>query len=195
MSTSTNPGLAILTSVLEEFKDRLSIDGSSRILLTDATVAKHLVALTRDISTPYGPTFTIATAEPGAATSPGEQEDLGPNVEVKQIADLTGKMDHFTHALTDVSRASGKTCMEIMKWAKYALQPKGILVVVALKRTEAEGDFVERMQGQSKGRVSSLGDVLEWAGFERGKVRSMTRGEGAGEAEVVLAMKWDQLTA
>jgi len=192
MSTSTNPGLSILTTVLEEFKARLSIDGSSRILVTDATVAKHLVDMTKDISTPYGPKFTIATAEPGAASN---AEDLGPNVATESIQDLTPKMDHFTHAITDVSRASGKTCMEIMKWAKYALQPKGILVVVALKRTEEEGDFVERMKGQSKGRVNSLGDVLEWAGFERGKIKSMDRGQGETEAEAVLAMKWDQLTA
>ena len=192
MSTSTNPGLSILTTLLEEFKARLSIDGSSRILVTDATVAKHLVDMTKDISTPYGPKFTIATAEPGAASN---AEDLGPNVAFESIQDLTPKMDHFTHAITDVSRASGKTCMEIMKWAKYALQPKGILVVVALKRTEEEGDFVERMKGQSKGRVNSLGDVLEWAGFERGKIKSMDRGQGETEAEAVLAMKWDQLTA
>jgi len=192
MSTSTNPGLSILTTLLEEFKARLSIDGSSRILVTDATVAKHLVDMTKDISTPYGPKFTIATAEPGAASN---AEDLGPNVATESIQDLTPKMDHFTHAITDVSRASGKTCMEIMKWAKYALQPKGILVVVALKRTEEEGDFVERMKGQSKGRVNSLGDVLEWAGFERGKIKSMDRGQGETEAEAVLAMKWDQLTA
>jgi len=111
MSSSTNPGLTILTSVLEEFKDRLSIDGSSRILVTDATVAKHLVDMTKDIATPYGPKFTIATAEPGGASN---AEDLGPNVATEMISDLTGSMDHFTHAVTDVSRASGKTCMEIM---------------------------------------------------------------------------------
>ena len=68
-------------------------------------------------------------------------------------------------------------------------------MVVALKQTPEEGDFVQRMQGQSKGRVGSLGDVLDWAGFERGKIRSMERGEGETAAEVVLAMKWDQLTA
>ena len=96
MSTSTSPGLTVLTSVLEEFKDRLSIDGGSRILLTDATVAKHLVEMTKDISTPYGPKFTIATAEPGAADNAG---DLGPNVAVEIITNLTQSMDHVRESV------------------------------------------------------------------------------------------------
>jgi len=197
MSASTPPGLTILTNLLNEFSSRLSIDGSSRILVTDATVARHLVEMTKSIATPFGPKFTIAVAEPGASV---DVDDLGPNVITEQITDMTGKMDTFTHAVTDVSRASGRTCMEIMKWAKYALQPKGILVVVALKQTEDGGkELGERLKGESKGRVAGLGDVLEFAGFERGKIKVMDRTANVdgkeAEAEVVLAMKWDQLTA
>ncbi|KAK4898391.1 hypothetical protein LTR27_003987 [Elasticomyces elasticus] len=198
MATQTTPGLTILTNLLNEFSARLSIDGSSRILVTDATVARHLVEMTRSIATPYGPKFTIASAEPGVSSV--NVDDLGPNVTTEQITNMDGKMDHFTHAVTDVSLASGRTCMEIMKWAKYALKPKGILVVVALKQPEEGGkELADRLRGESKGRVSGLGDVLEYAGFERGKIKVMERSaevDGKGvEAEVVLAMKWDQLTA
>ncbi|KAK5708129.1 hypothetical protein LTR97_000669 [Elasticomyces elasticus] len=197
MVAQTTPGLTILTNLLNEFSARLSIDGSSRILVTDATVARHLVEMTRSIATPYGPKFTIASAEPGV---PQDVGDLGPNVMTEQITNMDGKMDHFTHAVTDVSLASGRTCMDIMKWAKYALKPKGILVVVALKQPEEGGkELADRLRGESKGRVSGLGDVLEYAGFERGKIKVMERNAEvygkAVEAEVVLAMKWDQLTA
>ncbi|KAK1057253.1 hypothetical protein LTR74_014304 [Friedmanniomyces endolithicus] len=193
-SPNTTPALPVLTAVLEEFAARLNIDGSSRILVTDPTLARHLVEMTRPIATAYGPKFTIAVAGPQPATSTGT-EDLGPNVTTELITELEGKMDHFTHALADVSLASGKTCMEIMKWARYALQPKGILVAVALLKTGDGRELGERLRGESKGRVGGLGDVLDFAGFERGKVRVMERGEGEGKAEVVLAMKWDQLTA
>ncbi len=193
-SSPNSPGTKILLDVLTEFKDRVSIDGGSRILVTDATIAKVVSDMVADISTPYGPKFTIATAGP-ITSSGSSQESLGPLIAHESIADLQSKMDHFTHALTDVSYADGKTAMEIMKWAKYALQPKGICVVVALKETE-QGKFTERMQSQSKNRISNLSDILEWAGFERGKIRGMERSAGNGkEAEVVLAMKWDQLTA
>ncbi|KAK0901143.1 hypothetical protein LTR57_020285 [Friedmanniomyces endolithicus] len=194
---TTTPALPILTSVLEEFAARLNIDGSSRILVTDPTLARHLVEMTRPIATAYGPKFTIAVAAPQQnppATSTAEG-DLGPNVTTELITELEGKMDHFTHALADVSLASGKTCMEIMKWARYALQPKGILVAVALLKTGDGRELGQRLRGESKGRLGGLGDVLDFAGFERGKVRVMERGEGEGRAEVVLAMKWDQLTA
>ncbi|TKA73338.1 hypothetical protein B0A55_06780, partial [Friedmanniomyces simplex] len=141
-TTTTNPGLTILTNLLQEFAARLSIDGSSRLLVTDPTVARHLVEMTREIATAYGPKFTIAVAgEPHPSTD--GVEELGPNVSAERIEDLTGKMDHFTHAVADVSLASGRTCMEVVKWAKYALQPKGVLVVVALKRMgggEGTGD-------------------------------------------------------
>ncbi|KAK1811171.1 hypothetical protein LTR12_014468 [Friedmanniomyces endolithicus] len=192
-SPNTTPALPVLTAVLEEFAARLNIDGSSRILVTDPTLARHLVETTRPIATAHGPKFTIAVAGPQTPTSTGE--DLGPNVTTELITELEGKMDHFTHALADVSLASGKTCMEIMKWARYALQPKGILVAVALLKTGDGRELGERLRGESKGRVGGLGDVLDFAGFERGKVRVMERGEGEGRAEVVLAMKWDQLTA
>ncbi|KAK0941027.1 hypothetical protein LTR29_007445 [Friedmanniomyces endolithicus] len=195
-SPSTTPALPILTAVLEEFAARLNIDGSSRILITDPTLAHHLVEMTRPIATAYGPKFTIAVANgPTQTPTATGGEDLGPNVTTELITALESKMDHFTHALADVSLASGKTCMEIMKWARYALQPKGILVAVALLKTAEGRELGERLRGESKGRVGGLGDVLDFAGFERGKVRVMERGEGEGKAEVVLAMKWDQLTA
>ncbi|KAK1066111.1 hypothetical protein LTR33_011673 [Friedmanniomyces endolithicus] len=195
---NTTPALPILTSVLEEFAARLNIDGSSRILVTDPTLARHLVEMTRPIATAYGPKFTIAVASAGPQQTPSAtsgEGDLGPNVTTELITAMESKMDHFTHALADVSLASGKTCMEIMKWARYALQPKGIFVAVALLKTGDGRELGERLRGESKGRVGGLGDVLDFAVFERGKVRVMERGEGEGRAEVVLSMKWDQLTA
>ncbi|KAK3676271.1 hypothetical protein LTR78_004022 [Recurvomyces mirabilis] len=190
---SQSPALTILLDILTEYKDRIAIDGSSRILVTDATVAQKLAEQHKDISTPYGPTFTVASAAGGAGEGT-KTEDLGQNITVEAMDSLMPKMDYFTHAITDVSLADGKTVMEIMKWAKYALKPKGIAVVVALKRTEA-GEFKERMLAQSKQRIADLGDIFEFAGFETGKVRRLERGSGEAEAEVVLGMKWDQLTA
>ncbi len=87
------------------------------------------------------------------------------------------------------------------------LTDAGVAIVTSLKTEtgKAEGEdgqynvgLEEKMLYQSKGRVGKLTDVMEYAGFERGKIRSHQRSvEVDGkktDAEVVLAMKWDQLT-
>lgn len=55
------------------------------------------------------------------------------------------------------------------------------------------------MKYQSKGKITKFTDVLEFAGFERGRIKSMEMSAEVGgknvDAEVVLAMKWDQLSA
>ncbi|EMC99392.1 hypothetical protein BAUCODRAFT_401900 [Baudoinia panamericana UAMH 10762] len=196
MTSNEATGLAILADVLSEYRDRISIDGSSKILCTSATVAKHVAEQVKDISTPYGPKFTVVSKD-------SQTSELGPNITSEPMDGLMAKMDYFSHAITDVSAEDGRSCMEIMKWAKYALQPKGIAVVIALKKQGDAGaeetDLRDRIVKQSKGRVQSLSDVLESAGFETGKIRSTERSvevEGKRvEAELVLAMKWDQLTA
>ncbi|KAK5105649.1 hypothetical protein LTR62_002633 [Meristemomyces frigidus] len=192
---TASPGLEILLDVLTEYHARLSIDYSSHILVTSPALAKTLAERYSDISTPYGPKFTVATVGPDTASSAsaGETEVLGQNVTTEPMEGLMGKMDFFTHAITDVSLASGGTVMEVMKWANYALRPKGIAVVIAMEAVPEMkgGRFGERMKAESKGRVAGLVEIFEYAGFETGKVRRVER-DGA---QVVIGMKWDQLTA
>ena len=86
-----------------------------------------------------------------------------------------------------------------------AMQPKGVAIVIAVKQEskQVEGDdytlsLEDKMTYQSKGKLQTLQDVLEFAGFEKGKIRSFqksTKIDGKEyEAEVILARKWDQLS-
>ena len=86
------------------------------------------------------------------------------------------------------------------------MAPKGVAVVISLKTESGQsGDdgnvtvsLEDKMKYQSKGKIEKLADVLEYAGFEKGKIRSFEKSTEAGgkkaDAEIVLAMKWDQLT-
>lgn len=229
MAAQDSPTSDILRQVFAEYSSRLSIDGGSKLLVSDTPTALQIADLTRDIRTPYGPHITIATrgqeASPssgpgdgGPTTSPVVPEDL--NCTAEPLDSLTAKMDHFTHAVFVVNGTEDpKFVMQGFKWMHYALRPKGVAVVVALKvesgkaegNTEdggggggEEGGFTvgleDKILYQTKGKAEGLGDVLEFAGFERGKIRSWevgTEGPFGGrkrEGNVVLAMKWDQLT-
>ena len=86
-----------------------------------------------------------------------------------------------------------------------AMQPKAVAIVIAVKQEsqQAEGDnytlsMEDKMTYQSKGKIQTLTDVLEFAGFEKGKIRSFQKSTKVGgkefEAEVLLARKWDQLS-
>ncbi|GAB1741809.1 hypothetical protein NU219Hw_g7217t1 [Hortaea werneckii] len=228
MVAQDSPTSDILRQVFAEYASRLSIDGGSKLLVSDTPTALQIADLTKDIRTPYGPHITIATRGQetassgsgggGPATGTNVPEDV--NCTAEPLDSLTAKMDHFTHAVFIVSGTEDpKFVMQGFKWMHYALRPKGVAVVVALKvesgKSEGDGDgggsssgeggcytvgLEDKILYQTKGRAKGLGDVLEFAGFERGKIRSWevgTEGVFGGrkrEGSVVLAMKWDQLT-
>ncbi|RMY04677.1 hypothetical protein D0868_06826 [Hortaea werneckii] len=231
-----SPTSDILRQVFAEYSSRLSIDGGSKLLVSDTATALQIAALTKDIRTPYGPRITIATRgqETASPSSSSGSVEGGPttintvpeglNCTTEPLDSLTAKMDHFTHAVFIVNGTEDpKFVMQGFKWMHYALRPKGVAVVVALKvesgKSEGNGEdgggsagagggeeggftvgLEDKILYQTKGRAKGLGDVLEFAGFERGKIRSWevgTEGVFGGrkrEGNVVLAMKWDQLT-
>lgn len=198
---------ALLLSLLSEYGSRISIDGSSRLLASDLNIATSIAEATANVRTPYGPTITIAAR--GGNNTPSESDVSaipGGNASVREVDKLP--MDHYTHALFALNSEDPKFVLQGLKHTLYALQPKGIAIVISVKqetgKKDEEGGQVtvgleEKIKYQSRGKAEGLGDVLEFAGFERGKIRRVDRrveveGEGV-EAEVVLAMKWDQLTA
>ncbi|KAF7195887.1 hypothetical protein HII31_02767 [Pseudocercospora fuligena] len=192
--------LNILSQVLDEFGDRLSIHGGSNVLVSDASIAQSLYTATESVRTPFGPTITVASqVEPDAATV----KDI-PNTSVKAADKLD--MDHYTHAVFGVASEDPKYLYGGLKHTIYALQPKGYAIVISIKQeTKEAGDgqyqvaLEDKLKYQSKGKIENLSDVLYYAGFERGKIRSfektaMVEGQEV-QAEVLLAMKWDQLNA
>lgn len=192
--------LAILRQVLEEYGDRLKIHGGSKLLVSDGTIAKALYEVTEDVRTPYGPTLAVASQEtPNQALVEGIS-----NAEVLAADKLA--MDHYTHAVFGVSGEDPKYIFGGIKHTIYALQPKGYAIVISLKqetKQSADGEFQlsleDKMKYQSKGRINNLEDCLYYAGFERGRVKTFEQKAEVGgkeiEAQVFLAMKWDQLTA
>lgn len=56
---------AVLKDVLDEFGGRISIDGGSKVLVSDLNIAQALYETTEDVRTPYGPLMTIASREQG----------------------------------------------------------------------------------------------------------------------------------
>ncbi|KAF2207261.1 hypothetical protein CERZMDRAFT_107827 [Cercospora zeae-maydis SCOH1-5] len=212
MSTSTSQQiLAILHSVLSEFGSRLNIHGGSKVLVSDTSLAQALYELTEPVRTPFGPTLTVASQEQPDAS----QVSHIPNATVLAADKLA--MDHYTHAVFGVSGEDPKYIFGGIKHTIYALQPKGYAVIVALKQEtkkvgsagsaadgEGEGGFQvsldDKMKYQSKGRINNLEDALYYAGFERGRVKKLEDKKAVVdgvdvEAQVFLAMKWDQLTA
>nr|POE49314.1 hypothetical protein CFP56_32464 [Quercus suber] len=205
MAMSTNAQKAtdlFVRSVVEEYSARLSIDGGSRILTSSAQVAVSVANATESIRVPHGPMLTIAdrgTRSEDPSIVPGGNTTLTP---VDALP-----MDHFTHAFFGIDGEDPKIVLQGLKHMVYALRPKGVALVVALKQASgeqaADGSVTlgleEKIQYQSRGRLENLEDVVYHAGFERGKIRGFERKvEVDGnqvEAEIVLAMKWDQLTA
>lgn len=197
--------LAILQQVIDEFGPRLNIHGGSKVLVSDSSIAQALYELTEPVRTPFGPTLTVASQE----QSDQSQVSHIPNATVLAADKLA--MDHYTHAIFGVSGEDPKYIFGGIKHTIYALQPKGYAVVIALKQEtkqvsagEGEGEFQvsldDKMKYQSKGRINNLEDALYYAGFERGRVKKLEDKKAVVdgqdvEAQVFLAMKWDQLTA
>ncbi|KAK5137879.1 hypothetical protein LTR08_006648 [Meristemomyces frigidus] len=203
MADSILPASDILRQVLEEYSSRISIDSGSKLLVSDIDIAAQIAESTKDIRTPYGPTITVATR--GSGTQDASKIPSGVQVSLEPLESLTPKMDHFTHAVFAVNSEDPKVVLEGLRWMRHALRPKGIAIVISLKQGSGEGkdgqfmlDLEDKIKYQSRGKVSTLTDVLEIAKFERGKIRAMemrSSGPEGVEAQVVLAMKWDQLTA
>ncbi|KAK5114753.1 hypothetical protein LTR85_010066 [Meristemomyces frigidus] len=203
MSSQQSPTADILRQVLSEWGGRINIDAGAKLLVSDADIAAVIAESTKDIRTPYGPTITVATR--GSGSEDASKIPEGVQVSLEPLDSLTSKMDFFTHAVFGVNSEDPKFVLEGLKWMKYALKPKGIAIVVSLKQKTGEAadgqlkvDLEDKIKYQSRGKAESLKDVLEFAGFERGKIRSLemtSQGAEKVEAQVVLAMKWDQLTA
>lgn len=200
MSSAGDAYSAILKQILDEFGGRISIDGGSKVLVSDESIAKALFDTTENVRTPYGPLLTIASREQGTT----ESSQLPPNTDQIQADKL--KMDFYSHAVFGVSSEDPKYVLEGLKHMIYAMQPKGYAVVIALRQQTGQSedgnfivDLVDKMKYQSKGKITKFTDVLEFAGFERGRIKSFERSAEVGgnkvDAEVVLAMKWDQLNA
>ncbi|KAI5367231.1 hypothetical protein Slin15195_G023590 [Septoria linicola] len=192
--------LAILSQVIDEYGDRLKIHGGSKVLVSDGTIAKALFEVTEPVRTPFGPILTVASQE---QPDPAQVEGI-PNAQVVAADKLD--MDHYTHAVFGVSGEDPKYIFGGIKHTIYALQPKGYAIVISLKqetKQAADGEFQvsldDKMKYQSKGRINNLEECLIYAGFERGRVKGfqqMAEVDGKQvEAQVFLAMKWDQLTA
>jgi len=200
MADSNQATSLLIREILDEYGSRISIDGGSKVLVSSINIASALADATTDVRTPYGPTITIAVRD----ETPVDPSRI-PHTSV-QLADGL-KMDHFTHAVFGIAAEDPKYVLQGLKHMLYALQPKGIAIVISLKQEtgQAEGSdsyvvgLEDKIKYQSRGKVERLTEVLEYAGFERGKIRSMDRSVELGgkpvEAEIVLAMKWDQLSA
>ena len=177
---------ALLHQLFSDYNTRLSLNSSSKILTSTPTLAASITSATSAIQTSYGPSITIASEAP-----------LPPNNDNTTTIPLTDlQMDTYTHAILALSRTSTpSSILQTLKVVLYALRPKGVAIVIAPMGTGVE----ERIREMSRGKADGVRDVVEWAGFERGKIRGVeVEAEVEGEkvkGEVVLGMKWDQLTA
>lgn len=190
----------ILHQLMDEYGSRLSIDGGSDVLVSDAPLAQSLYEATEPVRTPFGPKITIT-----ARTTPEAPKDL-PNTSVVAADNL--KMDHYTHAVFGIDAEDPKYILEGLKKMLYGMRPKGYAIIISLKHETKQGEngegntvsLEDKMKYQSKGKIDNLSDVLYYAGFERGRIKTFEKTaklkDGKEqEAEVLLAMKWDQLTA
>jgi len=188
----------ILHQLLDEFGDRLHIHGGSNILVSPPEIAQALHTTLSSIRTPFGPHMTVTSQ---GTPDPSSIASL-PHT-VVQAADAL-PMDHFTHAVFAIHAEDPKFILAGLKHMIHAMQPKAYAIVVSIRqesvRAEGTVSLEDKLRYQSKGKVERLGDVLEFAGFERGRIRSLERTAVLQDgrevrAEVLLAMKWDQLTA
>lgn len=192
----------ILNQVLDEYGGRISIDGGSEVLVSDAQVAHALYKATEGVRNPEGPKITVAKR--GLQGENDSDIEGIANCRFEPADNL--RFEFYTHALFGVASEDPKFILQGLKYMITAMRPKAIAVVICPKmesgQTTGEDQLTlsmeDKLKYQSKGKVEKLSDVLEYAGFERGKIRGMEKSsEAAGakvEAEVVLAMKWDQLT-
>lgn len=189
----------LINQVVEEYGGKLKFDHTSKILCSDANVARAMYEGSKDYRSSFGPQIVIASRGPES----GSSANLDGIATIKALDDL--EMDYYTHAVWGLAGEDPKTILTGFKYMIHALRPKGIALVTSLKQKSEQGEdgqysvgLEEKMLYQSKGKISNLGDVLEYAGFERGKIRSQEKTTEAGgekmDAEVVLAINWDQLT-
>lgn len=199
--TDTSAATAkVLKETLEEYAPKLPIHYNAKVLVSDANVARTIYEHTAGVRNTFGPKIIIASR--GEENPPDVSSMEG--VSVKSLEAL--EMDTYSHAVFGLAGEDPKFILKGLQWMIHALQPKGVAIVTSLKIESGEagegGQFKvgleEKMLYQSKGKIGKLTDVLEYAGFEKGKIRSHERSAEVGgqkvEAEVVLAMKWDQLT-
>lgn len=198
MSAPGDAYAALLKQILGEYGGRISIDGGSKVLVSDANIAQALFETTEDVRTPYGPIVTIAKRD---AVEPSSLPANTEQIEADKL-----QMDTYSHAVFGVSSEDPKYVLEGLKLMKYAMRPKGYAIVIALRQQTGQGedgnfivDLVDKMKYQSKGKITKFTDIVEFADFERGRIRSIEISADVDgkkvDAEVVLAMKWDQLTA
>lgn len=189
----------VLEQVFEEYGGRMKVNGSGKILVSDANVARAVHKATEDVRTSYGPTITIVKRG-----IPGEDAAAVEGIATYKALDQL-EVDHYSHAFFGISGEDPKYILQGMKSMIFAMAPKGIAVVVSVKVESKAGDdgqvtvsLEDKMKYQSKGKIEHIADVMEYAGFEKGKIRSFEKTSNAGgkkvEADVVLAIKWDQLT-
>lgn len=199
MADTTAATATILKDTLEEYNSKIPIHYNAKVLVSDANVARTIYEHTAPVRNTFGPKIIIASR--GEENPPDVSSMEG--VSSKSLESL--EMDTYTHAVFGLSGEDPKFILKGLQWMIHALQPKGVAIVTSLKIESGEAEegqfkvgLEEKMLYQSKGKVGKLTDVLEYAGFERGKIRSHERSAEVGgkkvEAEVVLAMKWDQLT-
>lgn len=191
----------LIRTVLDEYSSKMNLNSASKILVSDANIAQILHDQTKNVRTPYGPTVTLATNG-----SPGDE-----TAKVKDIANVRAaddlEFETYSHAFWAFASEDPKFVFQGLKYMITAMQPKGIAIVISLKVEAGQADGEEgqfnvgledKMTYQSKGKIQKLTEAMEYVGFERGKIRSIDRSSEAGgkkvDAEVVLAMKWDQLT-
>ncbi|EME39491.1 hypothetical protein DOTSEDRAFT_75231 [Dothistroma septosporum NZE10] len=200
--SSTEAATDILRQVLEEFGSVLNIHGESEILVSDATIAKSIYDTTESVRTPFGPRIIVASQ---GQADPAQVEGI-PNASVVSVNDKAFKMDFYTHAIFGIQSDDPKYVFGGLKHMRYGLRPKGYAVVISIKQDsvkQEDGTFTvsleDKMKYQSRGKVNTLTDVVEFAEFERGRIKSFDKTANVGgedvKAEVILAKKWDQLSA
>lgn len=199
MSATEKATADLIQQVIEEYGGRLKFNITSKILCSDATVARAMYEGSKEYRSSYGPQIVIASRGPES----GSSSNLDGIATSKALDDL--EMDYYTHAVWGLAGEDPKTILQGFKYMIHALAPKGIAIVTSQKVKTGEGEdgqysvgLEEKMLYQSKGKIGSISDVLEYAGFEKGKIRSQEKTTEAGgekiDAEVVLAINWDQLT-
>ena len=199
MADTSKATADVINQVVDQYGLKLGFDHMSKILCSDANVARTMYEATKQHRTSYGPQIVIASRG-----SEGENaSDLEGIATLKPLEQL--EMDYYSHTVWGLANEDPKTILQGFKWMIHSLRPKGIAIVTSLKQKSGEGEegqysvgLEEKMLYQSKGKIGKLSDVLEYAGFERGKIRSQEKTTEAGgektDAEVVLAINWDQLT-
>lgn len=90
------------------------------------------------------------------------------------------KEDSFTHIFAVVRDAS-KDSLQYLKWIQWSLKYKGIAVLTLAN------DF-------SLNHAATI-DFIERASFERGRIRVLDRKVGNETSKIIIAMKWDLLSA